>query len=49
MEMGIPAGVYPHKSGGGNDIFQMKTYKNLYSQIYDFQNLLKSYYQARKP
>lgn len=26
----------------------MKTYKNLYSQVYDFQNLLKSYYQARK-
>ena len=26
----------------------MKTYKNLYPQIYDFQNLLKSYYQARR-
>ncbi len=26
----------------------MKTYKHLYSQIYDFRNLLKSYYQARK-
>ena len=26
----------------------MKTYKNLYSQVYDFQNLLKSYHQARR-
>ncbi len=26
----------------------MKTYDNIYSQIWDFQNLLKSYYQARK-
>jgi len=26
----------------------MKTYKNLYAQVYDFQNLLKSYYQARR-
>lgn len=26
----------------------MKTYKNLYFQVLDFQNLLKSYYQARR-
>ncbi|HPC37610.1 MAG TPA: reverse transcriptase/maturase family protein [Candidatus Paceibacterota bacterium] len=26
----------------------MKTYKNLYNNIWDFQNLLKSYYAARK-
>ncbi len=26
----------------------MKTYKNLYHRVCDFQNLLKSFYQARK-
>jgi len=46
--MGMTKKKYTPRNDNRKDISQMKTYKNLYSQVCDFQNLLKSYYQARR-